>query len=98
MDRAQQTCDHRGNHHQYTLRTPKRDAIKAALDAAKIDAMIYYPIPLHQQDVYQELCRGVSLPHAEEAARTVVSLPMFPMLTDEQIGRVCEVVRGSVRG
>jgi dTDP-4-amino-4,6-dideoxygalactose transaminase len=88
----------RGKHiyHQYTLRTPKRDAIKAALDEARIGAMIYYPIPLHQQDVYRELCRGVSLPHAEEAARTVVSLPMFPMLTEEQVGRVCEMVRSVV--
>jgi dTDP-4-amino-4,6-dideoxygalactose transaminase len=89
----------RGKHiyHQYTLRSPKRDAIKAALDAAKVGAMIYYPIPLHQQDVYQELCRGVSLPRAEEAARTVVSLPMFPMLTEQQIGRVCEVVAAGLK-
>jgi dTDP-4-amino-4,6-dideoxygalactose transaminase len=89
----------RGRHiyHQYTLRSPKRDAIKAALDAAKIGSMIYYPIPLHQQDVYQEMCRGISLPHSEEAARTVLSLPMFPMLTEEQIGRVCEVVIAASR-
>ena len=90
----------RGKHiyHQYTLRSAKRDAIKAALDAAKIGAMIYYPIPLHQQDVYQELCRGANLPNAEAAARTVVSLPMFPMLSEEQIGRVCEVVVAGLAG
>jgi dTDP-4-amino-4,6-dideoxygalactose transaminase len=90
----------RGKHiyHQYTVRSPKRDALKAALDTARIGAMIYYPIPLHQQDVYRELCRGVSLPDAEEAARTVLSLPMFPMLTQEQIGRVCEVVLAGLSG
>jgi dTDP-4-amino-4,6-dideoxygalactose transaminase len=90
----------RGKHiyHQYTIRSPQRDAIKAALEAAKIGAMIYYPIPLHRQDVYQELCRSTSLPHSEEAARVVLSLPMFPMLTEEQIGRVCEVVLGAADG
>lgn len=85
----------RGKHiyHQYTLRSSKRDTIKAALDAAQIGAMIYYPIALHQQDVYQQQCRGVSLPHSEQAAASVLSLPMFPMLTEEQIERVCEVVQ-----
>ncbi len=81
-------------YHQYTLRSAKRDAIKAALEAAKIGSMIYYPIPLHRQDVYQDMCKGVGLPHAEQAAASVVSLPMFPMLTDAQIRRVCEVVVG----
>ena len=79
-------------YHQYTLRSAKRDAIKAALEAAKIGSMIYYPIPLHRQDVYQEMCKSVGLPHAEQAAASVVSLPMFPMLTDAQIQRVCHVV------
>jgi dTDP-4-amino-4,6-dideoxygalactose transaminase len=83
-------------YHQYTLRSAKRDALKSALDAAKIGSMIYYPIPLHRQDVYEEVCRGVGLPHAEQAAASVVSLPMFPMLTDEQIQRVCDVVRAAV--
>ncbi len=88
----------RGMHvyHQYTLRSAKRDALKAALDAAKVGSMIYYPIPLHRQDVYQEMCRGVGLAHAEQAAASVVSLPMFPMLTDAQIQRVCEVVMAAV--
>lgn len=79
-------------YHQYTLRSAKRDAIKAALDASRIGCMIYYPIPLHRQDVYQDQCRGVGLPHAEQAAASVLSLPMFPMLTDAQIRRVCEVI------
>jgi len=83
-------------YHQYTLRSAKRDAIRAALDAAKIGSMIYYPIPLHRQDVYQEMCRGVGLPHSEQAAASVVSLPMFPMLTNAQIQRVCEVVLGAL--
>ena len=84
----------RGLHvyHQYTVKSVRRDAIKATLDAAQIGSMIYYPIPLHRQEVYQSLCKGLRLPHAETVAAQVLSLPMFPMLTDAQMDRVCEVV------
>jgi dTDP-4-amino-4,6-dideoxygalactose transaminase len=84
----------RGLHvyHQYTIKSGGRDAIKAALDAAQIGSMIYYPIPLHRQEVYRASCEGLRLPHSEQAAAQVLSLPMFPMLTDAQMDRVCEVV------
>jgi len=85
-------------YHQYTLRHPKRDAIKAALEAEKIGAMIYYPIPLHRQDVYAARGTPASLPHSDVAAAEVLSLPMFPMLTDAQQDRVCEVVARAARG
>jgi dTDP-4-amino-4,6-dideoxygalactose transaminase len=83
-----------GSHvyHQYTVRTPRRDALKSALDAAGIGSMIYYPIPLHRQDVYASLCPGLSLPHAEQVAGEVLSLPMYPMLTDAQLDRIAQVV------
>lgn len=77
-------------YHQYTLRSARRDAIKAALDAENIGSMIYYPIPLHRQDVYDH--GSPALPHAETAAAQVLSLPMFPMLTDAQIERICAIV------
>jgi dTDP-4-amino-4,6-dideoxygalactose transaminase len=84
----------RGLHvyHQYTIKSAKRDAIKAALDAARIGSMIYYPIPLHRQEIYQPSCEGLRLPHSEQVAAQVLSLPMFPMLTDAQMDRVCEAV------
>jgi dTDP-4-amino-4,6-dideoxygalactose transaminase len=84
-------------YHQYTVRSPRRDAIKAALDAAGIGSMIYYPIPLHQQDVYAQAGAGLSLPRSEQVAAEVLSLPMFPMLTDAQQDRVAEVVLGALR-
>lgn len=81
-------------YHQYTLRAARRDAIKSALEAERIGAMIYYPIPLHRQDVYD---RGnPALPHSEAAAAQVLSLPMFPMLTEAQIERICAVVARAV--
>jgi dTDP-4-amino-4,6-dideoxygalactose transaminase len=83
-------------YHQYTVRSPQRDAIKAALDAASIGSMIYYPIPLHRQEVYSQAGAGQSLPHSERVAAEVLSLPMFPMLTDAQLDRVASVVLGAV--
>lgn len=90
----------RGLHvyHQYTIQSDRRDAIKAALDAAQIGSMIYYPIPLHLQDVYRPICAALRLPHSERAAARVLSLPMFPMLTEAQIDRVCEVVARAALG
>ncbi len=87
----------RGRHvyHQYTLRSACRDAMKSALDAAKIGSMIYYPIPLHLQEVYRPACAGLRLPVSESVANEVLSLPMFPMLTEAQLERVCEVVLGA---
>jgi dTDP-4-amino-4,6-dideoxygalactose transaminase len=83
-------------YHQYTLRSARRDAIKAALEAASIGSMIYYPIPLHQQDVYAPMTGGPRLPNSEQVAAEVVSLPMFPMLTNAQQDRVAEVVLGAL--
>ena len=79
-------------YHQYTVRSARRDAVRAALDAASIASMIYYPIPLHRQEVYADANSGVRLPHSEQLADEVLSLPMFPMLTQDQIARVSEVL------
>jgi dTDP-4-amino-4,6-dideoxygalactose transaminase len=79
-------------YHQYTVRTQRRDAVKAALDAEAIGSMIYYPIPLHRQEVYAGQCDGLRLPHSEQVAAEVLSLPMFPMLTEAQLDRVAQVV------
>jgi dTDP-4-amino-4,6-dideoxygalactose transaminase len=89
----------KGTHvyHQYTVRTAKRDTVKAALDAAGIGSMIYYPIPLHRQEVYAPACPGLSLPHSERVAAEVLSLPMFPMLTDDQLDRISQAVLAALR-
>ncbi len=86
--------DGRGTHvyHQYTLRTDRREALQAQLTATGIACAIYYPIPLHRQEVYAELYPAGSFPHAEAAAREVLSLPIYPELTAGQIDRICEVI------
>jgi dTDP-4-amino-4,6-dideoxygalactose transaminase len=83
--------DARGRHvwHQFTVRSTRRDALRAALDRAGIASMIYYPVPLHRQAPF---AADVALPVTDEAARTVLSLPIHPHLPDEAVARVCETV------
>jgi dTDP-4-amino-4,6-dideoxygalactose transaminase len=82
-------------YHLFVLRSARRDDLLAHLRAAGVMAGIHYPIPLHRQPAYIALGYGeVSLPHTERAAAEVLSLPMYPELTDEAISHVAETVRG----
>ena len=83
--------DPRGKHvyHQFTIRSERRDAIREALAAERIAASIFYPTPLHRQPAYASLSGNVSLPASEAAARTVLSLPINPLLDDARIDRIC---------
>ncbi|MEB3272531.1 MAG: DegT/DnrJ/EryC1/StrS family aminotransferase [Prochlorothrix sp.] len=66
-----------------------RDWVRQQLQQQDISTMVYYPVPLHQQAVYRSLgYQPGQLPIAEQAAREVLSLPMFPELTAEQQDRV----------
>lgn len=77
---------------QYTIRLEmaadsgeKRDQVRQQLQSKGIISMVYYPIPLHLQSIYSHLGYGPgSLPKAEQAARQVLSLPMFPELSVDQ--------------
>jgi len=79
--------------HQYTLLTDRREAIQQALQAEGIASAIYYPIPLHQQNVFKADYPGLSLPVAEAVAARCLSLPIFPELPDASIERICDVIR-----
>jgi len=81
--------------HQYTIRVRQRDAVKKKLDEGNVTAsMIYYPVPLHLQAAYRNLgMKPGRLPVAEQVAHEVLSLPMYPELTDEQIRIVVEAVK-----
>jgi dTDP-4-amino-4,6-dideoxygalactose transaminase len=83
--------DPRGRHvwHHFTVRSARRDALRAALEKAGISSMIYYPVPLHRQPPF---AAGARLPVTEEAARTVLSLPIHPHLGEEGVRRVYEAV------
>jgi dTDP-4-amino-4,6-dideoxygalactose transaminase len=85
-------------YHQYTIRVRNRDAVKQKLDAGnKTSSMIYYPVPLHLQIAYKDLgMKSGSLPVAEQAAHEVLSLPMYPELTEEQIKTVADAVTSAL--
>ncbi len=80
-------------YHQYTVRilSGRRDAVRERLTAMGVGTMIYYPIPIHQLPVYTEL--EVSLPHTEQAALEVLSLPIWPQITRETQGQVVDALR-----
>lgn len=84
-------------YHQYTIRLKNRDAVKKALDAALVSNMIYYPVPLHLQVAYKELGKATgNFPVAEKAAAEVLSLPMYPELSETQIKEVADAVKKSL--
>ena len=81
--------------HLYVVRHPERDALKAHLDANGVGCALHYPLPLHLQKCYASLgYKPGDFPVAEKAANQCLSLPIYPELTDGQIQRVVEVVKG----
>jgi len=85
----------KGKHiyHQFTVRLRRRDEAKKALGDAGIASGVYYPIPLHRQPVFEKEYGGLSLPASEAAAREVLSLPIYPQLTEEQLQHVAGTLR-----
>lgn len=87
----------RGRHvyHQFTIRSPRRDAIRQALAQEGIASAVFYVLPLHRQPAYEATNRDVSLPVCEQAARTVLSLPIHPFVDEPTIERICNVIRSN---
>ncbi|HLI95325.1 MAG TPA: DegT/DnrJ/EryC1/StrS family aminotransferase [Candidatus Baltobacteraceae bacterium] len=80
-------------YHQYTLRVPERDRVQQELNAAGVETMIYYPVPLHLQKVHEKLgLREGAFPESERAAREVLSIPMYPELTAQTQQQVVNAV------
>jgi dTDP-4-amino-4,6-dideoxygalactose transaminase len=86
--------------HQYTLQlheSVNRDELIKHLADKGIPAMIYYPVPLHQQKAYRdERYKDGDFPVSEKLAKTVLSLPMHSELTVEQLGYICDSVLGEL--
>jgi dTDP-4-amino-4,6-dideoxygalactose transaminase len=74
-----------------------RDRVRAALLESGIETGVHYPVPLHLQTCYAWMGLGEgSFPEAERAARDVLSLPLYPEMTDDQVDRVCDALRGAL--
>lgn len=79
--------------HQFTIRHPRRDALREHLTKHEVGTDLIYPVPLHLQKCYANLgCGRGSFPIAEAAANTCVSLPIFPELTDAQVDHVIKTI------
>jgi len=82
-------------YHLYVVRHPQRDELKKYLEANKVGCALHYPLPLHLQKCYASLGhKAGDFPIAEKSASQCLSLPIFPEMTDAQILRVAEVVKG----
>ena len=80
-------------YHVYAVRVPDRDGFMASLRAQGVSTGIHYPIPVHLQPAHRDLGYSAGdFPESERAAADVVSLPMFPELTDEQVEAVASAV------
>lgn len=85
-------------YNQYTIRAKDRDRLAAFLGEKAIGMDIYYPVPLHLQKCYKDLGYKKGLfPAAEEAASSVLSLPVYPELTAEQKNYIVEKIAGFYR-
>jgi dTDP-3-amino-3,4,6-trideoxy-alpha-D-glucose transaminase len=81
-------------HHLFPVLTPRRDDVQSALAARGVETIVHYPTPLHLVPAYRSWGFGEgAFPVAEDAARRVLSLPIFPQLTDEEVRTVVTAVR-----
>jgi len=79
--------------HQFVVRHPRRDELKQYLMEHGIHTLVHYPMPIHLQPAYVRLGYSVgNLPNTELVSREVLSLPLYPELTEEEIKRVCQNV------
>lgn len=83
-------------YHQYVIRVPeRRDELRDHLQAAGVGCEVYYPLALHQQPCFEHLgYRAGDCPVAEQAAREVLALPIYPELSEDQLALVCETING----
>lgn len=77
--------------HQFVVRTERRDELRAYLEKRDVFCGVLYPVPIHRQPAYHEA--ALTLPHTEEACARVLSLPLHPGLTNEDVARVVLAVR-----
>jgi dTDP-4-amino-4,6-dideoxygalactose transaminase len=79
-------------YHLYVVRSSRREELKSHLAGNGVECLVHYPVPVHRQPAYGELS-GASLPQTEAAVEQILSLPVYPEMSDEQVGRVCELIK-----
>jgi dTDP-4-amino-4,6-dideoxygalactose transaminase len=85
--------------HQYTVRVSQRDVVQKKLTARGVPSMVYYPVPIHLQPIFNSLgYKQGDLPQSEQAAQEVLSLPIYAELTDDQIEYIASALADAVKG
>jgi dTDP-3-amino-3,4,6-trideoxy-alpha-D-glucose transaminase len=95
---AAATADGDHVYHLFIVRTSQRDALREHLDRHGVSTAVHYPFPIHRTEAYADLGMGEgSLPVAERLAEEILTLPLFPTMSDEDVTRIVDAVR-SFRG
>ncbi len=86
--------------HQYVVRCNRRDELRATLQKAGIGTNIHYPVPIHLQPAYRDRIAigAAGMAETERAAGEILSLPMYPQLSDSDVDRVADAVRTALAG
>ncbi|MGE5351260.1 MAG: DegT/DnrJ/EryC1/StrS family aminotransferase [Acidobacteriota bacterium] len=79
-------------YHQFSIRVKDRKGLQEFLSSKGIPTAVHYPIPLHQQPAFVDESKTYNLPVAETVAREIISLPMYPELTSEEIEYVANAI------
>ena len=94
---AQERPPARHVYHQFTLRTPKRDALVGALADAGVGTAVHYPIAIPAQPMFAAADVEGVFPNAARAAAEVLSLPCYPELSNDEVGSVADAVRAAIQ-
>jgi dTDP-4-amino-4,6-dideoxygalactose transaminase len=99
IDFAEEAPFAKSVYHLYVIMVDDRDGLQKYLGEKGIATGLHYPLPLHLQKAYAHLgYKEGDFPVAERSARRLISLPMFPELTREQIEYVCSNVKAFLNG
>lgn len=80
-------------YHQYVVRSRRRDALRQCLQEKGISALIHYPVPIHRQPAYQGRLRCVgSMINTDKIAKEILSLPMYPELSPDEVRQVAGII------
>jgi dTDP-4-amino-4,6-dideoxygalactose transaminase len=80
-------------YHLYVIRSPHRDKLQKHLETKGISTGLHYPVPLHLQKAFHDLgYKEGDFPVAEKVAKEILSLPMYPELTEQQLKYVCDSI------
>jgi dTDP-4-amino-4,6-dideoxygalactose transaminase len=90
----EEPAGHRHVYHLFVVRLPDREKVRVELSERGIGVGLHYPIPLHLQVAYRDFgWKPGDFPESEAAADSILSLPMFPHITEEQVDFVCGALK-----